>query len=87
MKVYITKWALTDGIYCVPDAVRNTYDGQRLVCVWVHPQKACRHSGWVFKPFWHESLTDACQHARKMREREIARLTKRLKRIKALEWE
>jgi hypothetical protein len=80
MKVWITKYALTKGIYAIeakafddePDLVKQTYP----VIFW----------GFFHKPDWHESKGEAVTRAETMRQAKFQSLHKQIKKLEALEF-
>jgi hypothetical protein len=77
MKVWITKYALTDGILACESAFR---DGNDSGAVFIK-------SGLHFKRGeWHRTEEEAIAHAKKMQSDRIALLTKSLEKVKALDF-
>jgi hypothetical protein len=74
VRVYITKYALTDGIY-----VRHLEPQPGLSTVWD------RHVGVYFdKPDWHETRADAEARAEVMRIKKIESLKKQIAKLSSL---
>lgn len=72
MKVYITQYALTDGIYISDTMVVEKNKG---------PLRT------YHKPNWHTTKEEAIQRAEKMRESKIKSLNRSLDRIGKLKFE
>ncbi len=82
MKVWITKYALTQGIL-YRDAKRTSAKSDRI-CV-TSPARVMAGVRWyVFKPDWHESFDDAMAQVNVMVERKLKSLWKAIDRIEAL---
>jgi hypothetical protein len=77
MKVYITKYALTKGIFEL-DAVQT--DNPRMIA------SRGQWTNYYHKPDWHSSKSDAINRAEDMREAKIKSLEKQLKKIKDIEF-
>ena len=79
VKVWITKFALTQGI--LERDVEVTSE---------HPRMAVYHRGYdmdcFHKPFWHETLSEAVDHAEKLRENKIKSLQKQIQKLKDLKF-
>jgi len=77
MKVYITKYWETQGIYSVDVGVEvNT---PTMVSV-----KGVKWSQYFHKPDWHETWEEAVEHAEQMRQKKITSLEKKLAKLKKL---
>lgn len=79
MRVYITKYALTQGI----EAVRAT------ACPSNNKAVGVKHSPtgyvqYIYKPDWHTAFSEARSRAEEMRQRKIVSLQRSLARMKAL---
>jgi hypothetical protein len=75
MKVYITKYALTQGIITsdVVDVGDNiVYDNRGT---------------YYHKPDWHESMDEAIQRAEAMRQAKIKSLQKQIKKLEDMRFE
>jgi hypothetical protein len=75
MKVWITKYALTDGILEMP-VQREDVSGGRVQAgfQWYKPRE------------WHRTQEEAIAYAKKMQAGRIASLTKSLEKVKALDF-
>lgn len=76
MEIYITKYALTEGIQ--KKKACRVSDKMAFVSV-----PGCLDDMY-YKPDWHETLAEAKAHAEIMRVKKIASLEKQLERLKAL---
>ena len=80
MKVWITKYALTKGIF--EAEVEPATDNPGLVGV--------RNGGFQYhyfhRPHWHESREAAVQQAKKMKLEKLSSLRKQLERIENLDF-
>lgn len=75
MKVYITKYSLTEGII-EKEAEQFTETGVKTVNEqW--PQ-------YFHKPYWHETMQDALKHADELRIKKIASLKKQIAKLEKL---
>lgn len=76
MRAYITKNALTKGIYRTDNANRCTFDDR-----WIYvdePETTYRDGEWAL------TLEEAYKQARAMKELEIQKLTEKQKQIKRI---
>jgi hypothetical protein len=77
MKVWITKYALTDGILSWEPACIDRKDAGEVVV----------RGGLRFKRGeWHRTREEAIAHAKQMQADRIASLTKSLEKVKALDF-
>jgi len=75
VKVYITKRALTKGIF--ESEVSRTH----------HPNMVTQSQGvYYHKPDWHLTLDEAITRAKDMQQRKIASIRKQLAKVEALTW-
>lgn len=81
MKVYVTKYALTQGIFTLEGMVNTEVrpDGT-MFC----PDKSEGYQMSMFKPDWHETWEEALAHAEKMREKKIASLRKQMAKLEGM---
>ncbi len=81
MKVWITKYALTQGVYTIEGQI----DDQDLTvfCQDIEPD---RYFTFYHKPFWHESEEAARAHFDKLKAARIASLKKSLRKTEMLEF-
>ena len=80
MKVWIVKYALTEGVY--QEDVETCFD------ISPHMVAARRGGGQCFhRGEWFESRSDAIDAAEDMRDRKIKSLQKQIKRLEALTFE
>ena len=80
MKVWITKYALTEGI--IEMNCKATHDPKMIAGKWngYYPT-------YVFTPHWHASKADANARAEQMRRDKLISLEKQIARLKALRFE
>lgn len=79
MKVYITKYALTEGIWEVEAEVDKSYPEMVKYKTGVHFLSA-------IKPYWHEDIRDAIAHAQEMKRNKIMSLEKQLDKLYKLKF-
>jgi hypothetical protein len=75
---YVTKYALTQGIYQIE---AQTTSSPKLVV------NAKNKIEYYHKPFWHTTKAEAVAHAEQMRQRKIVSVEKQLAKLKALTFE
>jgi hypothetical protein len=80
MKVWITKYALTKGIY---EIRAIAYDDTPGMVKQTDPKIIW---GFFHKPDWHESKGEAITRAETMRQAKIKSLHKQIKKLEALEF-
>lgn len=80
MKVWITKYALTQGIYEVEGEVSVE---NNIFCV---PRTEKTFATYYHKPHWHETKEEAVAQAEKMRVAKLKALEKQVAKIKALQF-
>ena len=78
--VYITKYALTQGIIKVDDVTTNTPDGSVRIPDW-----GCTTR--FHKEQWHLTKADAIKKAESMRDNKITSFEKQLVKLKAMKFE
>lgn len=71
MKVWITKWALTQGIKECEAEWNDTFPNMVKI----------GQSNIVHKPYWHTTLKEAQKKAESMRIEKIKSLTKQIERL------
>lgn len=76
--VWITKYALTQGIFEV-DARRCDSADQMI-------EVPGSFSAYYHKPYWHESREEAVSHAKQMRDKKVASIEKKLKKLREMEF-
>ncbi len=77
MKIYITKYALTNGIEEIE--AETTQFPNMIKTVGKYPQ--------IFhKPFWYESKEEAIEHAEILRKRKIESLKKSIKKFEKIDF-
>lgn len=76
-KVYITKYALTDGI--LEKEVETTFSPTMVVT-----SDRIRQS--FHKPFWHDTKEEAMLHAESLRQRKIASVKKLLAKLEKMDF-
>lgn len=76
MTVYISKYALTTGIYSVEVEGTHTPDMVRAV--------GARYPTHYHKGQWHETIEEATKKANQMRTRKIASIKKQLAKLETL---
>lgn len=79
MKVYITKYALTQGIFEVEGEVHPTIGNGRMFC-------QANQGGIYHKPDWHTTREEAVARAEEMRVKKISSLYKSLAKMETLTW-
>lgn len=79
MKVYITRYALTEGIYLAEVELSQT-DDSRVTVLHGH------HSGIFRRPDWHVTVTGAINRAEKMRKEKIQSLQKQIDCLERLDF-
>ena len=77
MKVYITKYCLTQGIFEREAELRD--DNMILV-------KDGVYSSYYHKPEWHDNLADASKQAESMRLKEIEALKRKMAKLEKLKF-
>lgn len=76
-KVWITKYALTQGVYVVENA-ELCGDTNKMIAY--RPGEYLQH---VHKPHWHETEAEALKHAENMRKQRLASLKKQIEKLKS----
>lgn len=79
MKVYITKYCLTQGIF--EDEVEICSDVSTSMC-----ESITNRYTYFHKPYWQETKEEAIKHAEQMKERKIKALEKQIKKLKELKF-
>lgn len=79
MMVYITKYALTQGVY----AIDGEADRHRPK-LFVRTKVSGGPPEYYQKPYWHEHKADAMRHANDLRLRRIATLKKQMTKLEGL---
>lgn len=80
MKVFITQWALTQGIW-ERESSPSKIPGDEFVFI---PSKELCCSYYVHKPHWHLTRKEAEAQAERMRVKAIASLKKRLAKLERM---
>ncbi|MEE9597946.1 MAG: hypothetical protein V3V96_14330 [Acidiferrobacterales bacterium] len=80
--IYVTKWALTEGIKEVRGCRTDVPTMTRVVS-----GKGACYDYHVHKPHWHVTYNEAVAQACKMQTKKIASLRKQLARLKTLTFE
>ncbi len=80
MKVYITKYALTNGILEVEAELTEFGDGASVIRV----KGSKFHFALFHKPFWFESKEEAIVAAEKQKERKINSFKKRISELEEM---
>lgn len=80
MKVWITKYALTQGIFEVEGETTQTPG------MFHAPKTEKSFARSFFKPEWHETKEEAIAQAKKMREAKLKSLEKQIAKIKAIQF-
>lgn len=78
MKVYVTKYALTQGILELEGSVDEEHSTMFVV-----PGAFRRY---YHKPFWHETREDAVKHADTLKASKIASIKKQIKKLEELKF-
>jgi hypothetical protein len=87
MKVWITKYCLTDGIQACEANINRVFD--TIVSVDVPGGvngHVNYHKPFYHKPFWHTTEAEAVAHAEKIRDRKIASLKKAINKLEKMEF-
>lgn len=79
MKVYITKYCLTQGIF--EDEVEIWSDISISMCKSIYNKYVYFH-----KPYWHETKEEAIKYAEQMKNRKIKSLEKQIRKLKELKF-
>lgn len=79
MNIWITKYALMQGVYSIEAELPSEYPGMA-----VHRTK---YSSYFHKPDWHLTEEEAVAHAETMRANKIASLRKSLAKLESLRFE
>jgi hypothetical protein len=82
MKVWITKYALTQGII-ETDGQRGSCYPENCIAIMTH-KNGHKYEQGFYSTEWHESLSDAINQAEKMRNNRIDSLKKQAKRLESL---
>lgn len=82
MKVYVTKYALTRGIYQVEGPVSKYFQDLFI------PNNMAYNASWreLHKDEWHTTKEAAVEKAKAMRDKKIVNLQKQIDRLKSLEF-
>ena len=78
MKVWITKYALTDGII-EADGVRTTQG--------VYIANSGLNTDWFYGSDWHSNKQSAINKAEEMRQKEVESLKKKIKKLEGMRFE
>lgn len=78
--VWITKYALTEGITRIENVERCDEISDRMIVF----TNARRYRECYHKPHWHETLTDAMAQAEKMRVGKIRNMERQIAKLKAM---
>jgi hypothetical protein len=81
IEVWVTKYALTQGIFHCPDAETSGDDMIR-----VRPTVPNAICSYYHKKDWHTSLEAAQEKAEQMRQKKLAALDRQIKKIKSLKF-
>ena len=77
--VWVTKYTLTSGIF-EADAYHCVSVSDRMIEIPGHPP------AHYHKPDWHLSREDAVSHAEQMRDKKVASMEKKLKKLREMEF-
>ena len=80
MKVWITKYALTRGIYEIEAKVCKSVNSQMI------QEVGGQYSMYYHNDEWHETKKEAVAYAESMRDKKIASLKKKIKNLKELKF-
>jgi len=75
MKAYITKYALSKGIF--------ELEGEKRGIAIAAPH----YDGWYYPPDWYETREEAIARAEQMRQKKIASLEKQIEKLKNMKFE
>ena len=78
MKIFITQWALTEGIM---EREATATQWPRMVSCRPFPNKLLT---FFRKPYWHETREEAVAQAERMRQSTIRSLRRRLAKLEAM---
>lgn len=78
MKVWITKYALTQGIFEKEAESCSVDEDGKMISV--------ERYTYYHKPFWHETKEDALKHAEEMRIKKIQSLTKQIEKLRLIKF-
>lgn len=81
MRIWITNYALTQGIIEVEHVERSHTDSM-VTHINQLGFRECYH-----KPHWHESLQDAQKYAESMRQKKLRSLRKQITKLESLRFE
>lgn len=79
MMVYITKYALTQGVY----AIDGDVDAHRPK-IFTRTKLSGGPPEYYHKPYWHEHKADAMRHANYLRNKMIESLRRKLTKLEGL---
>lgn len=79
MKIWITKYALTQGVYSLEAEIDSDYPDMA-----VH---RTRFPSYFHKPYWHLTEEEAVAHAETMRVKKIVSLRKSIAKLENLRFE
>lgn len=82
MKVWISKYALTQGIYEVEGEIAESYS--KMFCV---PKSGKTFAMYFHKPDWYETKAEAIVRAEQMRANKLKALDKQIAKIKAMRFD
>lgn len=80
MKAWITKYALTQGIYAKEGEI-----AENCPTMFVGKEKG-RSDDYYHRPYWHLTEDEAIAHAKEMQKKKIASLKKSIAKIEKLEF-
>ena len=80
-KVYVTKWALSRGIYHIE---AEHYGGDSKYIKWF--QAGTNYAiGWAHKPDWHLTLEEAKVYVEEIRVKRIQSLRRQIEKLEKME--
>lgn len=79
---YITKYAVTQGIFTVKGEVSNEFPSMLTVPKSAHGS----FTQYYHKPDWHDTAEDAVRQAEAMRIKAVASTEKKISKLKALKF-
>lgn len=79
MKVFVTKYALTQGI--IEKEADFFLDGVSMIKV-----RGPYSFEYYHKPFWHETMEEAIAHAETIRDKKLKSIENQMKRIESIKF-
>lgn len=80
MKVFVTKYALTQGI------IEREADYCSYLSIGIIKARGPYTFEYYHKPFWYETMEEAIAHAETIRDKKLKSIEKQMKRIKSIKF-